>query len=106
MTTPPRADSAPAPWTFLVYPTNGRREWVRAHSSRAVLGGVEDDPRLEAVGETFEPVLVFWLSISITFVSVTAAEASRFLWFLILPALLRIMSQGGWLTSPCVTSGL
>src|SRR5215211_554794 len=46
MTTSPRADSAPAPWTFLVYPTNGGQECVRAHYSRAVRRPqtVEDDP--------------------------------------------------------------
>src|ERR671912_938948 len=32
MTTPPRADPVPVLWTFLVYPTHGRREWVHEHT--------------------------------------------------------------------------
>src|SRR5215207_7443614 len=52
MTTSPHADSAPAPWTFLVYPTNGRQECVRAHYIRAVHRprAVEDDLHLEIDG--------------------------------------------------------
>src|SRR5215208_6996322 len=49
MTTSPHADSTPAPWTFLVYPTNGGRECVRAHYGRAVhhSRAVEDVLHLE-----------------------------------------------------------
>src|SRR5918994_4304950 len=32
MTTPPRADPVPVLWTFLVYPTHGRREGVHEHT--------------------------------------------------------------------------
>ena len=54
MTTPPRADPAPALWTFLVYPTNEEQECVRAHYCRAVRRPqtVEDDPlRVKTLGD-------------------------------------------------------